>query len=40
MSQKLNPLIKNEGDIFYHEEYNRIVSAVNDNADQLKQTYD
>lgn len=40
MSQKLNPLIKNEGDIFYHEEYNRIVSAVNDNADQLQQTYD
>ena len=40
MSQKLNPLVKNEGDIFYHEEYNRIVSAVNDNADQLQQTYD
>lgn len=40
MSQKLNPLIKNEGDIFYHEEYNRIVSVVNDNADQLQQTYD
>ena len=40
MSQKLNPLIKNEGDIFYHEEYNRIVSAVNDNADQLQQAYD
>lgn len=40
MSQKLNPLIKNEGDIFYHEEYNRIVSAINDNADQLQQTYD
>ena len=40
MSQKLNPLVKNEGDIFYHEEYNRIVSAINDNADQLQQTYD
>lgn len=34
--KKLNPLIKDEGDIFFHQEYNKIVDVVNTNADELQ----